>query len=112
MTIETETSPAGVFLVKLAGRMDALGTQEIDQAFMDQACVQRAVVVDLSGVDYMASVGIRTLLVVTKAVSKRAGKIVLLNPNPNVATVLAISGVEIFLPIHRSLDEASRAVSV
>ena len=111
MTIETETSDDRLFLVRLAGRMDAQGTQEIEPAFVDQACAQSAVVVDLHAVDFLASVGIRTLLVVAKAVSKRGGKMVLLNPGPMITNILEVSGVDGFIPIHRSIDDARRAVS-
>ena len=111
MTIETETSDDGTFVVKLTGRMDAQGTQEIEAQFVGQACSQCSVVVDLQAVDFLASVGIRTLLVVAKAVSKRSGKMVLLNPDANTSKVLEVSGVDSFIPIHRSLDEARRAVA-
>ena len=112
MTIETEASADGIFVAKLAGRMDAQGTQEIEAKFVDQARAQSSVVVDLHAVDFLASAGIRTLIVVAKAVSKRGGKMVLLNPDPNVAKILEVAGVDSFLPVHRSLDEARRAVAV
>lgn len=112
MTIETETSDGGICVVKLAGRMDAQGTQEIDLKFMDYACAQRAVIVDMHAVDFLASMGIRTLVMVAKAVSKRGGKMVLLNPDANIAKILEISGIDSFIPIHRSMDDARRAVSL
>ena len=109
MKIETETFAGGILKVNLAGRMDAQGTEEIEQAFMDAACSQRSVIVDINAVSFLTSMGIRTLMLVAKAVSRRGGKMVLLNPDPNVRQVLET--IEDLIPIHRSLDEALRAVS-
>jgi anti-sigma B factor antagonist len=112
MTTHTEPSSDGISIVKLTGRMDAQGTQEIESKFMDQACSQKSVIVDLQAVDFLASVGIRTLLVVAKAVAKRGGKMVLLNPDPTITRILEVSGVDSFIPVHRTIEEARRAVSV
>jgi len=112
MNIETETFDGGIFKVKLAGRMDAHGTEAIDQEFMDHVCSQRSVIVDMNAVEMLASVGIRTLLLVAKAVSRRGGKMVLLNPAANITRILEIARINDLIPIHRSLDEARRAVSI
>ena len=110
MKIETETFDGGILKVNLAGRMDAQGTEEIEQVFMDSACTQRSVIVDMNAVSFLTSMGIRTLKLVAKAVSRRGGKMVLLNPDTNVRQVLEM--IEDLIPIHRSLDEALRAVSI
>ena len=112
MRVETETSENGIALIKLAGRMDAQGAPEIEQKVMDHASSHRSIIVDMTAVDFLASVGIRTLLLVAKAVAKRGGKMVLLNPDPNIAKILEISGIDSLIPTHRSLDEARRAASL
>src|SRR5262245_60032049 len=112
MNIETENFDGGILKVKLAGRMDAQGTEEIDAQLIDCACSQRSVIVDMNAVVFLASVGIRTLVLVAKAVSRRGGKIVLLNPDTNVTKVLETARIDDLIPIHRSLDEALRAVSI
>src|SRR5262245_59750758 len=110
MKIETETFDDGILKVNLAGCMDAEGTQGIEQKFMDCACSQRSVIVDMNGVGFLASMGIRTLILVAKAVSRRGGKMVLLNPDSHVTKVLEMGRTDDLIPIHRSLDEALRAV--
>jgi len=109
MKIQTETFDGGILKVNLAGRMDAQGTEEIEQAFMDYACSQRSVIVDMNAVSFLTSMGIRTLMLAAKAVTRRGGKMVLLNPDTNVGQVLEM--IEDLIPIHRSLDGALRAVS-
>jgi len=112
MRVETESSDDGIALIKLAGRMDAQGAPEIEQKVMDQAASHRSIIMDMAAVDFLASVGIRTLLLVAKAVSKRGGRMVLLNPDPSIAKILEISGIDSLIPTHRSLDEARRAASL
>ena len=58
------------------------------------------VLVDLSGVDFMASIGIRMLITTARTVASRGGKLVLLNPNENVLDVLQMTGVPDIIPVH------------
>jgi anti-anti-sigma factor len=92
--------------------MDVKGTQDIDLKFNGYAANQRSVIVDMSAVDFLASIGIRTLLLVAKAISRRGGKMAILNPDPNVAHILEMAGIDTLIPICRSFDEACSTVSV
>ena len=112
MKLETESLDSGILKISLAGRMDVQGTQEIDLKFNGHTANQRAVIVDMSAVDFLASIGIRTLLLVAKAISRRGGKMVLLNPDANVSNVLEMAGIYTLIPICRSVDEARSAVAV
>ena len=111
MNIEIETIDGGIVQLKLTGRMDAEGTEEVEQRFMDSVCSQRSVIVDMHAVGILTSMGIRALLLAAKAVSKRGGKMVLLNPDPKVTAVLEVASIDLTIPIHRSFDEARQAVS-
>ena len=111
MKIEAESLDGGILKINLAGRMDVQGAQEIDLKFTGYTAKQRAVIVDMSAVDFLASIGIRTLLLSAKAVSSRGGKMVVLNPDANVTKVLEMAGIDTLIPICRSLDEARTAVS-
>jgi anti-anti-sigma factor len=110
MQIESETLDGGIVGIKLAGRMDVQGAQEIDLKFTAYTARQRAVVVDMSAVDFLASIGIRTLLLTAKAISQRGGKMVLLNPDANVTHILEMAGIDTLIPICRSVDEARSAL--
>ena len=48
---------------------------------------------------FLASLGIRTLIVGAKATASNGGKLVLLNPQPNVESVLRGSNVDTVMPI-------------
>lgn len=112
MNIEAEALADGVWKINLKGRMDIQGTQVIDTKFSGMTGGGRnAIVVDMSGVDFLASIGIRTLILNGKAVGQRGGKMVLLKPEPSVAKVLRTAGVDSLLPIYEDLDEARVAVA-
>jgi len=111
MRIEAESLGGGILKINLAGRMDVQGAQDVDLKFTGYTANQRAVIVDMSLVNFLASLGIRTLLLSAKAVSQRGGKMVLFNPDPGVTRTLEVSGIDTLIPICRSLDEARSAVS-
>ena len=112
MKIEMETLDGGIVKVTLAGRMDAPGTAEIEQKLMDYVGTHRSVILDMNAVNFLTSAGIRTLILAAKAVSRRGGKMVLLNLDPKVRQVLEIANLAKWIPIHQSLEEARSAVSV
>ena len=112
MKIEMDTFDGGIVKVKLAGRMDAQGTEEIEHRLMDYAGTQRSVILDMNAVEVLTSMGIRSLVLVAKAVSRRGGKMVLLNLGANVRKAVEAAHLDNLIPIHESLEEARSAVSV
>lgn len=110
MNIESENLNDDVRKISLAGRFDIEGAQQIDLRFTGLTANQKAVVVDLAGVNFLASIGIRTLVLAAKAIAQRGGKMVLLNPDGNVTKVLEMAGIDTLIPISRSLEDALSAV--
>lgn len=89
----------GITKVALSGRLDIDGALKIDSDFNKIAEGQKNVVVDLSQVTFVASLGIRTLITGAKAAANNGGKLVLLSPQPNVERVLRASRVDTVIPI-------------
>jgi len=107
MQIQTIILDNGIKLIKLDGRLDLPGVMEVDLKFTASAASEKAgVVVDLAQVPFLASIGIRMLLASAKAVQKRGGKMVLLNPQPMVSEMLASAGINTIIPMHTDLDAA------
>lgn len=112
MRIASEQLDGDVYKINLEGRMDILGAQEIDLKFTGiTAAPRKFFIVDLSGVDFIASIGIRTLLLNTKSVNNRGGKIVILNPDSNVEKTLLMAGIDVLIPIFKNLESALAAVN-
>ena len=92
--------------VTLVGKLDIAGAAEIETPMSVVAGTRGNVMVDMTGVDFIASIGIRHLVIAAKAIARGAGKLVLLDPTPMVTEVLAMAGLQQILPIARSEDEA------
>jgi anti-anti-sigma factor len=94
MRIETEELANGILKVGLHGRMDIAGVDAIGmQLTALTAPLGRRVIIDLSGVDFLASIGVRALLQNARAMSRRGGAMGLCGARPVVAQVLESAGV-------------------
>jgi anti-sigma B factor antagonist len=101
---------SGILGINLSGRMDINGTQQIDLKFTALTATRRAqILVDLSNVTFMASIGIRTLINNAKAQKLRGGSMVLYKPSKQVEEVLRATGIHTIIPIAHDIDEARGA---
>src|SRR5580693_2300260 len=80
MEMHVEEASGGVAFVILRGRLDTVGANDIDLKFNAIAGARRAVVVDPSQVDFLASLGIRVLVLGARAAKNKGGKLVILSP--------------------------------
>jgi anti-anti-sigma factor len=97
----------GVSVIRLGGKLDIIGTGEIETKFNGYCSGDQVrVVVDLSNVDFLASIGIRLLVLTAKSIASRGGKMVLLDPIPEVHSVLEITGIPAVIPIYSTLESA------
>ncbi len=99
MKLEIAELENGIVKVLLSGRLDVDGALEIDDAFRTAVGGKKNVVVDLADVTYLASLGIRTLVIGAKAASQMGGKLVVLAPQRNVEKVLRESNIDTLIPI-------------
>ena len=101
----------GIRLIKLIGALDLSGRYSIEIEFVRQ-CEGEAihVLVDLSEVDYISSIGVHMLITSASSVARRGGKLALLKPQPDVLQVLELTGVLQLIPIYSDLDSAKAAV--
>jgi anti-anti-sigma factor len=105
MQMETAELGNGVLKILLSGRMDVDGALAVDEAFRNAVAGKKNVVVDLAGVDYLASLGIRTLVVGAKSASQLGGKLVVMAPQRNVEKVLRESNIDTLIPIIRDAED-------
>lgn len=111
MEFAVERLENGIKRILLRGKMDIDGTNQIDLRLSAETSVERAfVVVDLSEVDFMASVGIGVLVRGYKALKLRGGKMVFLNPQKVVEMVLDRTLVNTLIPVYYDLKTACEQV--
>ena len=111
MEFEIAELPSGVKQLSLSGRLDIQGANAIDNRFAFAVTTSKApVLVDLSGVDFIASIGIRLLLQNAKSLKSRGGKLALYKPQPLVAEALTTAGIDLLIPVYDDLDAANAAL--
>src|SRR5262249_52744941 len=96
--------------VVLNGKLDISGAEKIALPLATLTGGKRGVLLDMAGVPFLASIGIRHLVMASKALTRRGGRLVLLNPNPLVTDVLTTSGVAELMSIVHSDAEAAAAL--
>lgn len=111
MKMEVEMLDGGIKKIDLFGRMDIEGASRVETKLALVSAVEKSfVVVDLSQLDYMASIGIGTLVNTAKFIRIRNGKMVFLNPQPNVELVLTKTGIDAIIPIYHNFEDAKKAL--
>jgi anti-anti-sigma factor len=86
--------------VNVSGRMDATTFQKFQDAVLPLA--QKSVgplTLDLAGLEYISSMGLRALLIVAKECASKGSSIRLTGVRPEVYSVLHLSGFNTFMEI-------------
>ncbi len=112
MNMEVADVATGVVRVTLTGRLDTAATAQMNAEFRAVAETARSIIVDLSGVTFMSSSGIRVLLAGAAAKQRRPDKMVLLSPPPLVGEVLEMTGVPDLVPIVYDEAAALQAIAI
>lgn len=107
MKIEYRELENGIRLIKLNGTLDMDGASSIDKQFVSYCAGENALVlVDLSHVNYLSSIGIPLLITTAKGIASRGGKMAFLSPQANVKSVLDITGVSTIIRIYNNFETA------
>ena len=110
MDIAVEDLAGGATRIVLRGRLDTTAAVLIELPFNTVATEKKAIVVDLSAVDFLSSGGIRVLLLGAKIAASKGGKLTIVCPDNNVAKVLNVAGISNVIPVFESEDAALAAV--
>lgn len=96
-----------VTVVALHGRLDTPGVDRVEARF-NAALIRprKHGIVDMSGVEFLSSMGVRMLLAAAKALGRQGGKLVLVAPRPLVQGALRHSAVDELLPVCDDLTGA------
>jgi anti-sigma B factor antagonist len=101
----------GIRLINLIGTLDLSGSYSIEVEFVRHCAGEGArVLVDLSEVDYVSSIGVQMLVNAANSIASRRGKMALLSPQPSVLDVLDLTGILQVISIYSDLDSAKAGV--
>ncbi len=96
-----------VTLFEITGRIDSTNANELGEALntaIDTGHTQ--IVVDLSGVEYMSSAGLREMVTALKKVKRGTGDLRLASPSERVLEVLELAGLDSIFEIFPNQVEA------
>ena len=100
----------GIGHICLSGRLDVRTVPKIEAKFA-VAAEGRSLIVDLSGVELMNSVGLGMLITHANMLRAAGRSMVLLSPSPRVEKVVRIAGLDILLlPIVFDMPSALRII--
>ncbi len=90
----------GVSKILLSGRLDMKGTGEIEIPFTNRTTTGNVpVIVDMSGVMFISSIGIRLLLTCAKGAAARGKKFILFGLTREVYDTIVLPGLDQVLAI-------------
>ena len=96
-----------VTVAALIGRLDLHGEHEITKAFKKDVIDRgKPVVIELSGVVFMSSVGIEMLILAAKELEEKGVRMVIAAPMNMVEKILRRTGVEEIIPIAPDTEAA------
>jgi len=112
MEMKVSEGADGVTSIILDGRFDIAGAQQVDAQFNAVAERSKALIIDLTKVSFIASLGVRTLMMSAKSLIRRGGEMAVCGANENVEKVLRMTGfneVAGIYPDYFSAADALRA---
>jgi anti-anti-sigma factor len=95
--------------IALVGKLDIQGMHQVDIRFHGYTAARRKpALVDLSGLDFIASLAMGMFISCANSLRRHGAKMVLLDPQPAIEESLTVVGLHQAIPIAHGLDEAMR----
>ena len=106
-------SEDGIPVLVLTGRLNQASADALHAAAMEVAGdeTSKALVVDMGGVDFIASVGIRSLIRPSQALSMRGGKLAVANLSPQISEFFKLTGLDQMFRVYETVADATAAVA-
>ncbi len=96
-----------VTLVEVNGRVDSMTANELGETLSTEIDRGRTrIVLDLAGVDYMSSAGLREIVAALKKVKRSAGDVRIAQPSERVLEVLEMAGLDTVMQIFTTQMDA------
>ena len=110
MDIQTERNN-GTLIAKAEGRIDGVNARDFEEALKAAISADDdTVVMDLEGLSYISSAGLRVILLIAKTLRKRNAELVLCSLSDPIREVFEISGFDKIIPVHASREQALAAI--
>jgi len=88
-----------VVIFRLSGRLDSNAAASAEADLGAAVAGAPSLAIDLSGLDYISSAGLRVMLVLARKVQQASGKLALFGLQPAVRQVFTVSGFDTIISI-------------
>lgn len=105
------TSIDDIVVVTLAGRLDVVGSQKAQEILTPVVSQGGKLIIDMTPCDYVASSGLRVLLITAKQAAVSGSRVVLCGVQPPVWDVIAMTGFEDVLEAFSTRSDALAALA-
>ena len=107
MQLDVTDRTDGISQVALVGKLDITGLHEVDLKFHSlTAAAKQPAIVDLTGLDYIASLGMGMLISCAKSLQIAGETLVLVGAHGMVDTALRTAGIDQAIPMVDSVADA------
>lgn len=111
VSVSEEVLSDGVRQVSMSGTLDsAVAMNEGEKLQTTITKGGGVVVLDLSGVDYISSGGLRIFVRCAKGLDEAGGALHLTAPQPEVKSILEVTGFNSVYPLHDTLEDALKSL--
>ena len=110
MEIEFETVD-GIVVVTLFGELDSRTAPIVQDKLMDLPSPEARVLLEMSGVNYISSAGLRALLMLYRRMANSDGRVALVGLTESIRDVMTVTGFLDFFAAYDTLPEGVAALS-
>ena len=110
MEIEFETVD-GITVVTLFGELDSRTAPIVQDKLMDLPSPEARVLLEMSGVNYISSAGLRALLMLYRRMANSDGRVALVGLTESIRDVMTVTGFLDFFAAYDTLPEGIAALS-
>ncbi len=99
----------GILIATAVGRVDGANALEFQNALQAAIGDDNDVILDLAGLSYVSSAGLRVFLLLAQQIKRRRGRFSVCSLSDSIERVFTISGFDRVIPTHGSRSEARAA---
>jgi anti-anti-sigma factor len=102
-----EERRSGVLVIVPRGRLDSSASAQLEKALLAPvAAGEKRLVIDMAGVEYISSAGLRAFLLLARKTKETSGQLVLAGMSPGVKQVFDLAGFTALFSVEPSAEAA------
>lgn len=108
----TQSIIQDVNVVKLAGDLDGNTAPGVQDQILPLANSNVKMILDMSGVSFMSSAGLRMLLVMYRTINSKSGKVILVGLSEDIRDTMSMTGFLDFFTYFETLDDGLKTIAL